>query len=166
MSTWTWRDVCCDTALGLLGPYIDCPAYTHTPFITLFVIRLFLKKFFVLKNVSTSMGVWQAVPMDSLKFHPLPPCPTLSRAAGGPPLKWPYCPFRGGPLTGRGACSRLLPLWTPHAVRPCSKTCLHRIDGLWARVKSYRKEILRVILKFCSSPNLYAIWVAGTFPSC
>jgi hypothetical protein len=25
----------------------------------------------------TSMGVWQGVAMDSLKFHPGPPCPTL-----------------------------------------------------------------------------------------
>jgi hypothetical protein len=29
------------------------------------------------------MGVWQGVAMDSLKFHPGPPCPTLLRPAGG-----------------------------------------------------------------------------------
>jgi hypothetical protein len=34
----------------------------------------------------------------------------------------PLCPyalmplFRGGPPAGQAACSRLLPLWTPHAV--------------------------------------------------
>jgi hypothetical protein len=37
------------------------------------------------------------------------------------------CPFQGwpahrdGPPTGRAACSRLLPLWTPHAVGLCSR---------------------------------------------
>jgi hypothetical protein len=35
------------------------------------------------------MGLWQGVTMDSLKFHPGPPCPTLLRPAGGPPLKRP-----------------------------------------------------------------------------
>jgi light-regulated signal transduction histidine kinase (bacteriophytochrome) len=34
---------------------------------------------------------------------------------GGPP----YSHFRGGPLVGLAACSHLLPLWTPHAVRLC-----------------------------------------------
>jgi hypothetical protein len=29
------------------------------------------------------MGVWQAVAMDSLKFYPSPPCPTLLHPAGG-----------------------------------------------------------------------------------
>jgi hypothetical protein len=28
------------------------------------------------------------VAMDSLKFHPGPPCPTLLRPAGGPPARW------------------------------------------------------------------------------
>jgi hypothetical protein len=32
------------------------------------------------------MGVWQRVAMDSLKFHPGLPCPTLLRPAGGPYL--------------------------------------------------------------------------------
>jgi hypothetical protein len=35
--------------------------------------------------------------MASLKFHPGPPCPTLLRPAGGPPLKRPYGRFWGGP---------------------------------------------------------------------
>jgi hypothetical protein len=34
-----------------------------------------------------AMGAWQGVAMDSLKFHPGPPCPTLLRPAGGPLLK-------------------------------------------------------------------------------
>jgi hypothetical protein len=41
------------------------------------------------------MGVWQGVAMDSLKYHQGPPCPTLLRPAGGPPLKQPYGHFRG-----------------------------------------------------------------------
>jgi hypothetical protein len=54
-----------------------------------------------------SMGVWQGVTMDSQKFHP----------AGGPPLKRPYSLIMGGPSIRQVACSRLLPLWTPHAIR-------------------------------------------------
>jgi hypothetical protein len=34
-----------------------------------------------------AMGVCQGVAMDSLKFHPGPPCPTLPCPVGGPPLK-------------------------------------------------------------------------------
>jgi hypothetical protein len=41
------------------------------------------------------MGVWQGVAMDSLKFHQGPPCPSLLRLMGGPPLKRPYGRFRG-----------------------------------------------------------------------
>jgi hypothetical protein len=33
--------------------------------------------------VTTFMGVWQAVAMDSLKFHPGLACPTILRLAGG-----------------------------------------------------------------------------------
>jgi hypothetical protein len=50
------------------------------------------------------MGVWQGVAMDSLKFHPGPPFPTL------------LCPV-GGPPTRRAACGRFLLPWTPHAER-------------------------------------------------
>jgi hypothetical protein len=32
------------------------------------------------------MGVWQGVAMDSLKFHQSPPCLTLLRPTGGPPV--------------------------------------------------------------------------------
>jgi hypothetical protein len=60
-----------------------------------------------------AMGVWQEVAMDFLKFHPGSPCPTLLRPVGGPPLKRPYGRFRGGPPSGRAACSRLLALRTP-----------------------------------------------------
>jgi hypothetical protein len=57
--------------------------------------------------------------MDSLKFHSVPPCPTLLRPLGGPPLKRLYGCFRGDPPAGRVACSHLLPFRTPHAVRLC-----------------------------------------------
>jgi hypothetical protein len=57
--------------------------------------------------------------MDSLKFDLGPPCPTLLSPAGGLPWKCPYGCFRGGLLARRVACGRLLPLWTPHAVRLC-----------------------------------------------
>jgi hypothetical protein len=55
--------------------------------------------------------------MDSLKFHPGPPCSNLPCPASGLPLKWPYNRFRSGPPTGWAPCGRLLPLGTPHAVR-------------------------------------------------
>jgi hypothetical protein len=42
------------------------------------------------------MGIWQGVAMDSLKFYPGPPCPTLLRSAGTPALKQPYGHFRDG----------------------------------------------------------------------
>jgi hypothetical protein len=53
------------------------------------------------------MGVWQGVAMDSFKFHLGPPCPTLPRPTGRPPLKRPYalmavsevaCPQGGRPV--------------------------------------------------------------------
>jgi hypothetical protein len=62
------------------------------------------------------VGVWQGVAMDSLKFHPGSPCPTLLRPADGPSLRWSYECFRGGPPVGRMACGHLLALWIPHAL--------------------------------------------------
>jgi hypothetical protein len=62
-------------------------------------------------------GAWQGEAMDSLKYRSGPTCPILLYPAGRPPLKWPYSCFRGGPLSGWVACGRLLPPWTPHAVR-------------------------------------------------
>jgi hypothetical protein len=67
-----------------------------------------------------ALDIWHGVAMDSLKIHPGLPCPTLLCPEGGPPPKWPLCCFRGGSFTGRVACRRLLPFWTPHAVRLCS----------------------------------------------
>jgi hypothetical protein len=63
------------------------------------------------------MGVCRGVAINSLKFHPGLPCPTLLRPAGWLSLKQPYDRFMGDPPTGWAACSRLLPLWTPHTVR-------------------------------------------------
>jgi hypothetical protein len=71
------------------------------------------------KKSSITRPVWQGVATDSLKFHLGPLYLTLLRPAGGPCPKWHYGRFRGGPHTGRAACSRLLPPWIPHAVRAC-----------------------------------------------
>jgi hypothetical protein len=37
--------------------------------------------------IEKKMVVWQGVAMNSLMFHPGPPCPTLLRPAGRSPLK-------------------------------------------------------------------------------
>jgi hypothetical protein len=63
------------------------------------------------------MCVLQAVTMNSLKFNPGPPFPTLLCPAGRPPLKRPHSRFRGSLPARRAACGRLLPPWPPHAVR-------------------------------------------------
>jgi hypothetical protein len=63
------------------------------------------------------MSIWQGVAMDSLQFHLGLPCPSFLRPVVGPPLKLPYIHFRDGPPAWRAACGRILPLWTPHAVR-------------------------------------------------
>jgi hypothetical protein len=65
------------------------------------------------------LGVWQGMAMDSLKFHPGPPCPTLPRLAGEPTQKRPNGRFMGGLAARRASCGHLLPIWTPHAVRLC-----------------------------------------------
>jgi hypothetical protein len=60
------------------------------------------------------MGVRQGVAMDSLKFHPGSPCPTILC----PTLLSPAgVPFQGWPPAGQVAYGRLLPLRTPLAVR-------------------------------------------------
>jgi hypothetical protein len=72
----------------------------------------------------SNMGVWQGVPMDSLKYRLRPPCPTFLRPTGGPLLKWLYNHFRGGRPAGRAACGRLLLFKTHHAVRLWTVTTL------------------------------------------
>jgi hypothetical protein len=66
-----------------------------------------------------TIGVWQGVAMDSLMFHPSPPCPTLVCLLDEPPLIQHYGRFRGGACAGRVTCGCLLLLWTPHVVRLC-----------------------------------------------
>jgi hypothetical protein len=51
------------------------------------------------------------------KVSPGPAIPYPFMPCGGPPLKRPYGHFRGGPLNGQAACGRLVPPWTPRAVR-------------------------------------------------
>jgi hypothetical protein len=69
---------------------------------------------------SGDMGVWK----DSRGGHGLPivsPGPAMPNPCM--PCGWEtpetaLWPFQGWPPTGQRACSRLLPPWTPHAVRP------------------------------------------------
>jgi hypothetical protein len=68
------------------------------------------------------VDLWKGLTMDSLNFHPGPPCPNLLHPAGEPPLKRPYGSFRNDPPAWRSACGRHPPLWTPHAVRLCTST--------------------------------------------
>jgi hypothetical protein len=53
------------------------------------------------------------------KASPRPAMPYRSKSNSKTALQpfqgWPAC--RGGPLAGQVVCRRLLPLWTPHAVR-------------------------------------------------
>jgi hypothetical protein len=66
--------------------------------------------------------------MDSLKLHLGLPCPTLLRPAGGPPLKWPYGYFRGGPFAEQAThqnkdqdgCPVIPPLTGQHDEFHCS----------------------------------------------
>jgi hypothetical protein len=66
-----------------------------------------------------TMGVWQGVAMDSLKYHRGPPDPSTS--CGRATTETAYSHFMGGPPAGRAACGCLLPVWTPHAMYACAK---------------------------------------------
>jgi hypothetical protein len=69
------------------------------------------------------MGLWQEVPMDSLKFQLGPPCPTLLCPAGRPLLKRPYGHFRGGwPAAVFYPFGHL----TPYAYAPLTRKDLHK----------------------------------------
>jgi hypothetical protein len=74
----------------------------------------------ILPEIEThqTMGVWQGVAIDSLKFHPGLPCLTFLLPMGLMALQ-PYSRFRSDPLIGVAspqACGRLQPFWTPHGV--------------------------------------------------
>jgi hypothetical protein len=81
--------------------------------------------------------------MDSLKYHPGPPCPTLLRPTGKPPLKQPYGRFRGSQSAGRAAYDRFLPPLTPHAVRLCRNVMAPRFAlfrSLWPPEEEAKEE--------------------------
>jgi hypothetical protein len=59
------------------------------------------------------MGVWKGVAMDSLKFNPDQPCPTLICPASRLSLKLPYSRFRGGEPTGQGCVAVFYPFGYP-----------------------------------------------------
>jgi hypothetical protein len=63
------------------------------------------------------MGVWQGVAIHSVKYRYGLPCLTFLFPVGWPLLKQPYGGFRVSLPAGREDSSRLLPLWTLHAVR-------------------------------------------------
>jgi len=65
----------------------------------------------------TTIGVWEGVAMDSLKYRQGPPCPTPLRSAGGPPLTWLFSHLQGAAYAWRAACSMLLSFCTLHGVR-------------------------------------------------
>jgi hypothetical protein len=74
------------------------------------------------------MGVWHGVVMDSLKYHPGPPCPTLLRPTGGSPLKRPYGRFRGDLPTERAAVFYPFEHHSPYAYAPKRKLNLNRLS--------------------------------------
>jgi hypothetical protein len=59
-------------------------------------------------KIEFTMGIWQGVAMDSLKFRPTLLCP-----AGGPPLKRPYGCLSGGLPAEWVACGHLYPFGYP-----------------------------------------------------
>jgi hypothetical protein len=65
-------------------------------FIRHFFSSCFCQPFFSPHFHPIFIGVWQGVAMNSLKFHPGPPCHTLLCPVGGPHLKRAYSRFRGG----------------------------------------------------------------------
>jgi hypothetical protein len=108
------------------------------------------------QSLFQSMGVWEGVAMDSLKYHSSTSCLTLLHCVGRTPLKWPYCRFRGSPPIGWSACTLLLPLWTPHAVHLCFN------HTRCTRVSSYRDWMKQDKFKISfRPPTLYALWVAS-----
>jgi hypothetical protein len=72
---------------------------------------IFHKGYEIIKYWVLSMGVWQGVAKDYLKYEPGPPCPTLLL-----PTSMPHSHFRGSLPEGRAACGHLLPLRTSHAI--------------------------------------------------
>jgi hypothetical protein len=52
-----------------------------------------------------------------LKVSLGPAIPYHSMPHGRPPLKWPYCRFRGGRPKEKQPLAVLLPPWIPHAIR-------------------------------------------------
>jgi hypothetical protein len=64
------------------------------------------------------MGLWQGVAPDFLKYHSGPPYYHPSTPCRRANPETALRPFQEWP-TGRAAFGRLLPPWTPHAVRLC-----------------------------------------------
>jgi hypothetical protein len=97
------------------------------------------------------MGVWQGVAMYSLKFHLGLPCLPFLCPAGGPPLK----AVSGGGLTpsGRAACCRFPPIWTPHTVSLCVS---HKLTP-WIRCHPRVHHVKAVVRRHPQVPMVMSI---------
>jgi hypothetical protein len=91
------------------------------------------------------IGVWQGVAMDSLKFHPSLPCPTLYALRAGHPKNGLTDVFRGGSPAGQAVCGRLLPLKTP-ARRTPMRLLVCKMNRLIAE-STQRQEASQLLLR-------------------
>jgi hypothetical protein len=103
------------------------------------------------------MGVWQGVAMNSLKFHPSLPYPTLLHPAGGPPLKRPYDSFKGGPPLGQTACGRLQPfLDTPRRTPMPPSLRRENLELRQGKIRPEEKNASRICTQnYCFGENVY-----------
>jgi hypothetical protein len=61
----------------------------------------------------TGLCIWQGVAIESPKFHPVPPCPTLQCPAGGLPLKRPLAVSGVAHLQGKRLAAVFYPFGHP-----------------------------------------------------
>jgi hypothetical protein len=81
------------------------------------VIGSVLVRSFLSIVIRVCVGVWQGDGhgLPKVLFGPAIPYPSM--ACGQATPETALQPFQGDPPAGRAACDRLLPVWTPHAVR-------------------------------------------------
>jgi hypothetical protein len=101
-------------------------------------------------------------PTDSLKFHAGPPCPTLIRAAGGPPYKWPYGCLGGGLRPSSS------PLDTPSRTGLLSNVCNVKSVSIPIQIltiRSVREGVSMDSLKFHPAPPCLTLLRGRLLPS-
>jgi hypothetical protein len=88
-----------------------------------------------------SMGVWQGVAMDSLKFHPVPPYPTLyPLQAGHDSDGLTAVSGVARPQGGRlAAISYPIGHPTPYAYGPWGCFCLHLTHSVFPRMRTQQR---------------------------